>query len=53
MLIATDTTTNYLATLVFVDVRDRGAVALDSLREQGWSLPRIDAYCRRGAELSA
>lgn len=53
MFIATDTTTNYLAVLVAQDVQERGAVALDDLYAQGWSLARIDAYCRRGAELVA
>lgn len=53
MRIATDTITNYLAVEVFNFVRAEGGAALDSLVEQGWSLARIDAYSRRGAELVA
>jgi hypothetical protein len=53
MQIATDTLTNYLAVEVYNLVRAQGGVALDTLQSQGWSLLRIDAYSRRGAELVA
>jgi hypothetical protein len=53
MRIATDSLTNYLAVEVFNFVRTQGGAALDSLQSQGWSLSRIDAYSRRGAELVA
>lgn len=53
MRIAADTLTNYLAVEVYNLVQSQGGTALDSLQSQGWSLPRIDAYSRRGAELVA
>lgn len=53
MLIATDTLTTYLAVEVYNLVREQGGAGIDALVEQGWSLPRIDAYARRGAELAA
>jgi hypothetical protein len=53
MQIATDTLTNFLAVEVHNLVAAQGAAALDSLYAQGWSLARIDAYSRRGAELVA
>lgn len=44
MKVATDTLTVYLAVEVHNLISDFGVAGVDALVEQGWSLPRIEAY---------